>query len=256
MDNINFFEKVIEREQLLANKSRAHNASCTQKSSSSSFRQQLQQGQLDLKREESLNRAKKSLASLYLSDRYVVLSKSSKKKSIFNDIIDNMTEQERYYVGEDISDQYEAMALPPPLSSSKKKKTYKLLSNTLSSPGFSPAMTGEVISDTCLEDNDVTAANQSIVKDASSTLKLNNKRCSNIKSVRCNTSLNLVRKEDSSDKKKDLSKWNQQVELLKHELFPMGTQPVQEVVPYDMINRRLQNCLRRLVSKFKWTDLS
>jgi hypothetical protein len=95
-----YLEKVIAREHLLASKPKPF--STTAPDERNMHKQQQFEVQKKMHKEEQerrSGRAKHSLASLYLSDKYIVLNRKFKKPSYFDSLIDDLSEQENICQG-------------------------------------------------------------------------------------------------------------------------------------------------------------
>ena len=97
MELDSFLEKIIAREQEMASckpRTRPPNETAKQRDEQQQQRQRPQANTVDNK-DELHRRATQSLASLYLSDKYIVLNRES-KQSYFDTLIEGMAERESH----------------------------------------------------------------------------------------------------------------------------------------------------------------
>ena len=266
MESSSYLERVIEREQQLAGQLRrgeeeeeeqggrgkrsACSGSGSGRSSGSGSGSGSGEGWMRRKSREQqeqqervrLQRAKDMLSSLYVSDSWScqVLNKQTKQESFFDKHIKELAARENSPC---VSHRIVDTTSPPHSPSRKKKgKSYKLISKTLVSPSFQPLNDStkdeseEEIGDSCYE----------IMND-----HINNEDyCNNLAepSILHPTRSILSTKTLSVFGKESVQKKDERNLLIAKLLSPGGPPGNGHIVSCDLIFRRMQNCLRRMVS--------
>jgi hypothetical protein len=263
MESSSYLEIVIEREQQLAGQlrrgeeeeeqgGRGKRSACSGSGSGSGrssgsgigegWMRRKSREQQEQQERERLQRAKDMLSSLYVSDSWScqVLNKQTKQESFFDKHIKELAARENFPC---VSHRIVDTTSPPHSPSRKKKgKSYKLISKTLVSPSFQPLNdptkdeSEEEIGDSCYE----------IMND-----HINNEDCCNNlaePSILHPTRSILSTKTLSVFGKESVQKKDERNLLIAKLLSPGGPPGNGHIVSCDLIFRRMQNCLRRMVS--------